>query len=125
MAHEIDAMEKRMNETLENHQKRMREVFSEAQKKGGKTSVSSTEDNDSFIYELNFSGFTKEEINVSMKDNVLTFFADKEKDKNDKVAVASSFSYSFLIPPQYDKKIEPEITRQDDKIVVKLVKKKS
>ncbi len=122
-------MEKKINEDLANHQRHMREIFDRAQKdseRGNVSKVTSSDDSDSYYYQLDFSGFKKEEIVVAIKNNVLNFFAENKKSESDKEldsSLSTSFYYSFLVP-QYDLKKEPEIIRKDNQIVVKLAKKK-
>jgi HSP20 family molecular chaperone IbpA len=109
----------------------MENIFAQAQKNGelNQTSVSSREDENFYYYELNFSGFNKEEISVKIENNSLTFAAQnkkeisqvKKEDKNHKDS-SSSFYYSFSLT-QFDNKKEPKIIRQDNKIIVKLSKK--
>ncbi len=118
---EMEEMQKNMDQLFANHQKHMREIFDAAQKndKTNKSKVSTREDKDAYYYELSFSGFKKEDISVQIKDQVLTFSAQKNDEKTQET---SNFHYSFLAP-QLDAKKEPEIIRLDDKLFVKLWKK--
>ena len=101
-----------------------------------KTSNSSNvklhEDDKNFYYELVFFGFSKDEINVEIKDNILTFQAikktveasassDKKADEI-KQQNTSSFSYSFLLN-NYNIEKPADVTKLDDKIIVKIAKK--
>jgi HSP20 family protein len=127
---EMDNMKKKINQAFQAHQKHMVDVMKEAQKNGAnvsKTSVSNREDDQNYYYQLNFSGFKKEDVAVEIKDNVLTFSAKNEQendDKKQKFSSASSFKYSFSVP-EYNTKKEPEIVRENDKITVKFAKKES
>lgn len=126
---EMREMEKKMNQDLALHQKYMREIFDKAKKDSDRSNVSqvtSSEDADSYYYQLDFSGFKKEEILVAIKDNVMSFSAENKKSENSKELnsrSSASFHYSFSVP-HYDVKKEPEIIRKDNQIVVKLSKKK-
>lgn len=124
---EIAEMEKNMNAVFANHQKHMREIFDEAQKNSesvNKSQVSTSEDEKNYYYELTFSGFKKEEISVQVKDDILTFSGQNHVENNQNPQASSSFHYSFSAP-KFDTKKEPEIIRSDNKIVVKLSKKKT
>ena len=126
---EMREMERKMNQDLANHQKYMREIFDKAQKDSNQSNVSqvtSSEDADNYYYQLDFSGFKKEEIVVAIKDNVLSFSAENKKSENSKdlsSTSSASFHYSFAVP-QYNFKKELEIIRKDNQIIVKLMKKK-
>ena len=123
---EMREMQNRMNDIFANHQRQMSQAFEEANKNNNaaRTSVSKKEDDKNYYYELNFAGFKKEDIVVSIKNDLLTFSAEKKKESDDKnkQSYASNFYYSFSIPKR-DENVEPEISKQDDKVVVKFVKK--
>lgn len=122
---QMEEMQKEAERNFAAHQKRMREVFDDS-RATNKSKVSSREDADNYFYQLDFYGFTKEEITVSVKDNVVNFSAENKKSDNEKNKEASaraSFQYSFSVP-DYDTKKEPEITQKDGQIIVKLAKKK-
>ena len=123
---EMKEMQNRMNDIFANHQKQISQAFEESKKNNNttKTSASKKEDDKNYYYELNFAGFKKEDIVVSIKNNLLTFSAEKKKESDDKnkQSYASNFYYSFSIPKR-DENVEPEISKQDDKVVVKFVKK--
>lgn len=103
------------------------------------SSVKLHEDEKNFYYELSFNGFKKEEINVEIKDNILTFQAqskisdsNNEKNNNSQAINNSSFSYSFLLSnfnssstTSTDPASKADITKLDDKIIVKIPKKLS
>lgn len=126
---DIREMEAAIHQDFLNHQKRMREIFADVERHSGNNNVarvSSSEDADNYYYQIDFSGFTKEEIVVGVKDNILSFAAENKKsgnDKNAEINSSSNFHYSFSIP-QYNHKKEPEIIRKDNQIIVKLAKKK-
>ncbi len=121
----MNEMEENMNEIFASHQKHIKEVFEKAAKetdlKSNKSQVVNSEDDSGYYYELNFSGFKKEDISVEFKDRILSFSAKKTEDKNQNF---SSFSYSFLAEKS-DTTKAPEIVKLDDKIVVKIHKKKT
>ncbi len=121
---EMAMMDKGMNEVFHNHRKRMNEMFEEVQKSSAsKSEVIQRENDDSYFYELDFSGYKKEDIIVGVKGNVVTFTAENKRagEERKNSYSSSSFHYSFLVP-QYDTGKEPEITRLDGKIIVKLGK---
>ena len=118
----LNGMEKKMDEVLSAHKKQMAEILEQATKSdsnGNKTSILSHQDNKNYIYELNFSGFKKEEIIVEIKDKNLVFSAKKEKKDNNSQNL-SSFYYSFSLPK--DAAAVPEIVKEDNKIIVKFSK---
>lgn len=127
---EMNEMQKRMNEIFANQHKQMAKIFLDGSRKKNikseNSSVMTKQDDNFYYYELSFSGFDKDKVLVSMKNGFLTFAANKDgefKDKKSESKNASSFRYSFSIPA-YNEKIDPEITKMDDKIVVKFAKKK-
>ena len=125
---EMEAMEKRMNDIFKANHEHMKAVFDQASKGNvqmNRAAISTKEDNNFYYYELNFSGFNKQDIAVGIKDNILTFLAQNKKenkDKKQKSESSSNFHYSFLVP-EYDLKKDPEIIREENKITVKLSKK--
>lgn len=125
---EMVLMDKKMNEVFYNHRKHMNQMFEEVQKKStNRSEVVQRENDDSYFYELDFSGFKKEDIVVAVKGNLVTFSAENKRTAGGERKNAystSSFYYSFLAP-QYDVSKEPEITRLDGKIIVKLSKIKT
>lgn len=124
---EMEEMEKRMNKVFIGHRKAIEEAFKKSEKshiQNTNAQISSHEDEENYYYELNFSGFKKEEIKVLIKDNILTFSAQQKwnnEKKNQENYSSSDFYYSISVP-KYDVKKEPEIIRAEDKIVVKLFK---
>jgi len=137
MIAEMDQMQKRMDKMFDDNRKYLNQVLAETKKqnkelaKSGKnksgqnwSKVTMKQDDTSSIYELSFSGFNKNNIEVSVKNNILTFTAkQEEKDKNKKQEsyFDNSFYYSFAIP---DFQGNPEIVREDGKVTVKLAKVK-
>jgi len=98
------------------------------------------QDDKNIYYELNFSGYNKDEITVEIKDNILNFKAQKNLDqeslKNSKTASNqiknqdqniqksfSSFNYSFLIEDNVDLSKPYKINRLEQKIIVEFSKK--
>lgn len=83
------------------------------------SNIISKQDNDYYCYELSFSGFKKKDINIKVKDGILTLSSEsKEHDGS-----MSNFYYSFSLP-EYDLKKEPQIIRNDGQIIVKFSKRK-
>jgi HSP20 family molecular chaperone IbpA len=120
---EIEAIDKKMEEIFKAHHKHIRDSFEKDSKyseNSNKTAVFSHQDEKYYYYELSFSGFKKEDVSVEIKNNILTFSAkEKEENKEKKQYLAANFFYSFSLP-QYDNKHQPEIIREDKKIIVKL-----
>ena len=122
---QIEAMQKQMEKTFADHRKHANEIL-DSSNLTNKSKVSSIEDDKNYFYQLDFSGFKKEDIVVSVNNNSVSFSAENKKFKSDKAQeqqVQGSFYYSFLVP-QYDGKKEPEIIRKDNQVIVKLAKKK-
>lgn len=120
---EFKKAEARTRQIFAHNQKIMQQALMEAKNNNNysKTALKNSQDDENYYYELWFSGLDKDKINVAVKDNSLTFSAKEEKE-NDGEKMASNFYYSFSLP-EFNQKKEPEITRLDDKIVVKLKKK--
>lgn len=121
----FEEMENLMEKQRQQHRKLMQEAFKNTDSKNSlasSTSVKSNEDEENFYYELQFSGVKKEEINVVLKDNILTFSATQKVEKNKKFSSAN-FYFSLTVG-DFDKSVEPEIRRMDDRIIVKLKKNK-
>lgn len=119
---EMQEMQKRMDKVFSDHQEYMAKAFAESKKSNAtKTSIAQKEDDDNYYYELNFAGFKKDDVVVSLKDDILTFSAAKKSDEKAKEQYASNFYYSFSVP-QRNEKIEPQITKEDNKVIVKLAK---
>ncbi|MDX2082363.1 MAG: Hsp20/alpha crystallin family protein [Rickettsiales bacterium] len=124
---DFKTMEKEMNQAFIDHQKHMKEIFEEAQKNSqnnNQSKISASQDDQNYYYQLDFSGFKKEEISVNIKDKIITFFGESKKSnqaKDRENQARSNFYYSFMVT-DYDSKKAPEIIYQDNKIVVKLAK---
>ncbi|MBU6339500.1 MAG: Hsp20/alpha crystallin family protein [Rickettsiales bacterium] len=119
---EMHQMQRRMDKIFSDHQEYMAKTFAESKKNNAtRTSVAQKEDDDNYYYELNFAGFKKDDVVVSLKDDILTFSAAKKSDEKAKEQYASNFYYSFSVP-QRNEKTEPQIIKEDNKVIVKLAK---
>ncbi len=114
---EMVESEKRMNRLFFEEQESLQKAF-EHEKSASKTKISNRQDDENYYYELYFSDFKKDDIVVAIKDGNLSFFANKNDEKSQ-----SNFYYSFSAP-NYDSAKAPEISRQENLILVKLAKKK-
>lgn len=122
---EAQEMEKSMNQIMEKHRKALNKVFKEGEiKNSNQSMVIRNDDDENFIYELTFLGFSKDEVSAEIKDNILTFEGAKKKQKDDENYLSSNFYYSFSLP-EYNAKKSPQISKEEDKVVVKFAKKKS
>lgn len=126
---EMNAMHRRMDQIFAAHRKAMKNAFNEVNQvkseKNNQVKISQKEDEDSYYYELYFTGFDKDEIIVGIKDNSLNFAAKSDKrisEKNSKSYNSSNFSYFFLLPDDA-KTDDPQIVRKSDKVIVQLAKK--
>lgn len=117
--HDLALLEKEAREKLLNFRENVKDSLGE---NSANAQVSYHEDDKNYFYELNFSGFNKDEIAVKV-DKMINFSA-KTKSEDKKSSSTSSFDYSFSIP-DYDKKVKPEIIKEDKKVIVKLAKKTS
>ncbi len=118
---------------MENLHRKMRDSFARFNNissfiVSNKVFVSMEEDKEYTYYKLNFSGFNKDQIDIKILDNVLSFSAntlevDKEKNKENpsEVKRGSNFYYSLPIAKNLDSK-NPEISKEDNKIIVKFKK---
>lgn len=82
---------------------------------------------DFYIYEVQFTGYKKEDFKIEQKGGDLTISAVNKVQSDDKRVkrfADSNFTFSSSVS-DYDKNKEAEITRQDDKVTVKIFKKKS
>ena len=125
IAKNFEEMRKIMEKQSQQHRERLQNAFKNPEPNNStssKTAVSSNEDEDNYYYELEFSGVKKEEINVIMRDNILTFSATQKLQKNKKFS-GTNFYYSFAVN-DFDKSVEPDIRRLEDRIIVKLKKNK-
>ncbi len=122
---DLAALENEAKEKFSNHRGNIKKAFGNSASDANAV-ISSHEDDQNYFYELKFSGFNKDEIVVKV-DKLINFSAKTKKEVNDKdkkSSSSSSFDYSFSLP-DYDKKVKPEITKEDGKITVKLAKKLS
>jgi len=121
----FEEMRKIMEKQSRQHREMLQNAFKNAEPNNSlssKTTVNSNEDEDNYYYELQFAGVKKEEINVSLQDNILTFSATQKIEKNKKFNGAN-FYYSFAVG-NFDRGVEPDIRRLEDRIIVKLKKDK-
>lgn len=127
---EIRAMEERMDVALQEHRRVMKAALKKAhgdsnERKLSKSSIITKEDDDSYVYELNFNGFDEDSVDVKVNKGLLTFSAKRTEEKGDdksKVKSSSSFKYSFSIPSDVEK--DYEIDKRSDYVLVKFMKKK-
>ncbi|MBL6664298.1 MAG: hypothetical protein ISQ34_00460 [Rickettsiales bacterium] len=112
---EIEQMRREMDAQFSRHRATMDRLFHESSNAHSAT-INQKETKEQYIYELHFSGYKKENIQISIQDKTLTLSAKSENN-----TINSNFYYSFYLP-QYNPKIKPQITRTDDKIVVKIEK---
>lgn len=121
---EMEEMQDRMDQMIKSHHKHMNDLFKKTNKDFGNSnhsSIKSREDENTYYYELNFWGTKKENVSVEIKNGNLTFRAAEEKnDETNKSRLSNNFYYSFSLPKNIVG--EPEISREDNKITVKLTK---
>jgi len=133
---EFDEMHERMERAFKNHRKIMRQSFEENGKIIDTSKISKIqaslqhfEDEKFHNFELQFSGIKPEEINVIFEKGYLVFSSKKAEivsTKDDIQSTQSSSSADFYYAsylPEYDEKIAPEIIKNNEKILVKLLKK--
>lgn len=120
---EMEAIENKMNKSMEENDKLMKQLFEDMPKNSRQSEVRRSEDDDNYIYELTFSGFEKNEVTAEIKNNALTFAGKKTNKKDEQNLSATNFYYTFSLP-KYDLKNDPEINKEEGKITVKLRKKK-
>lgn len=127
---QIDQVHQRMRERFEDFDKYFNSHFNEIRpiSLSSRTQISQKEDDDFLYYQLNFKGFDKEDVITNIKDNILTFSAKKSDQEvsqdngvNSQLKSNSNFHYSFSLPMYIDVK-NPDISRQDNNIVVKFKK---
>lgn len=134
---EINKMQKRINQAFKSQRSIFENDFNNnfsSNFNNNSSNVKIHEDNKNIYYELVFSGFKKDEINVEIKDNILTFQAiknskeenEKDTSKDKKLEIknhnTTSFSYSFYLS-NYNSSVPADITRLNDKVIVKIFKK--
>lgn len=112
-----------IEESFAKNRQAMQQAFERAEKSSdlaNKSSVSTKEDDKFFYYELSFAGFKPEEVKTEAKDGELKFLGEKKVDEKGNKS-QQRFSYFFSTPQTKNKK-EPEIIKQDNKIIVKFAK---
>ena len=133
---EFELMNKSMEKAMKHHRKMMQQAFEknaidENDKKTSaiKASLNSFEDEKFYNFELEFSGIEPEKINVLIENGYLVFRSWKDNiiatDNDNQISKSNNHSsfYHAISLPNYDEKTAPEITKTNDKISVKLVKK--
>ncbi len=127
---EVERTHQRIRERIANFEKYFYELNKAENKASQKSYLSQREDDNSVYYQLNFSGFDKEEISVKIENNILNLSAkksgnDRNKDKKSdaKLIQNSNFFYSFSLPKNIDVN-NPQITKKDGEIIVRFSKKK-
>jgi len=126
---EMEEMQKKMKIIFDNHQKQLQTLQKEFDKtsnnKPSKSKITFSEVDDAYIYELIFSGFQKEEVVINIENNNLLVFANNQKnsglESENKKESVNSFYYSFTLP-EFDRNKQPEITKLENKIIIKLIK---
>jgi len=128
---EMEAMEKQMNKTFEEHRKLMAKMFHETRKQdddqsGSKNSLALYQDNQSYRYELTFTSFKKEDVVISVNGGIMVVSAKSEKSEKDKKKgeshLSNNFFYSLSIPS--DAVDNPDIKREEGKITIEFTKSK-
>jgi len=139
---EINQIKKLTNQAMLRHrqffdQNNLKQNFTTIESKTNNSSNVKLHEDDKFLYyELVFNGFSKDEITAEIKDNILTFQAIKKSGETNITDINSkknqelvqqnttTFSYSFLLN-NFNDSIPADITKLDDKIIVKIAKKSS
>ncbi len=113
-----DKFEAEFQKHFENQRKIMdkmiRESHKNIEKTGYNSSVSRSVNEKSVSYILDFTGYDASDIDVEIKDDMLTFRALKEGEQKNQY-FGSKFAYSYSTP-KYEKK--PKITRNKNNIIV-------
>jgi len=134
---EIDAEMKRMRQHFDRAFAQQNRYFAEAFKNSKSNfsnspnfvKIATNQDDKSLIYKLSFSGYDKDDIAIEIKDNILNFKAEKQRqessDKNGKTiaksASKSNFYYSLSLPKNIDNN-NPNIIRKNN--VIEIIFKK-
>lgn len=136
---EFDQLHEKMHRAMLHHRKMMHQAFEEHYKESSKSenqqklnkitaSLNFSEDENFMNYELNFSGINPEQINVLTENNYLIFTAKQadisstsSENNLSQSSSQSNFYYAVNIN-NFDEKTKPEITKTNDKILVKLKK---
>lgn len=126
---EIYSIQKRMDALFEARRKIIEKRFSQndsGNQASYKTKIFDLSNENYYIYSIEFSGYKKDDIIVSLKNNELAFYAkstNKNIDKNNHSSFEShaNFYYSFYLH-DIDSDTKPEISRLDKKISVTIKK---
>ncbi len=105
-----------------------KEFATSSHKSSSSTSFEKSQDKKFLIYKLNFKGYNKDDIEVSVNNNILKISANKKQEKVQnkgekalsKKISENNFYYSFYLPKNID--INPDIKRTDNEILVKFKK---
>jgi len=120
---EMEAMEKQMDKAFEEHRKIMKKMM-HSENLSSKNSLALFQDEKSYRYELTFDSFKKEDVMVSVDNRVMTVSAAHGELKKDKkkgeLRSSNNLFYSLTIPQ--DAVGNPEIKREEGKIVIKFAK---
>jgi len=133
---EFDELHKKMRRAMINQhrilEKSFADDFANSEKSQNMQKISASlnyfEDENFMNYELNFSGINPDNINVLIENNYLIFSAKKAEikaDSSENKSIQSSSQSDFYYATNlanYDEKLKPEITKTNDKILVKLKK---
>lgn len=126
---EIYSIQKRMDALFEAHRKNLEKRFSQNDSEkqvSYKTKILDLSNENYYSFSIEFSGYKKDDIIVSLKNNELAFYAkstNKNIDKKNHNSFESqaNFYYSFYLQ-DIDSDTKPEISRFDKKINV-IIKK--
>lgn len=118
---DIQQIEKEMDQAFESHQKVMKQMFKNAHSSfknhaSSSSNLISVTTDKSYEYSLSFSGVKKENVVVGVSNGILVISAKEEKSSNAK-SQQTSFYYSLALPS--DAVGEPELTREDGKVLIK------
>lgn len=125
---EMEEMDKRMNKIFAEHKKIMAKMIQNADQSGKKSGTNNFlalyQDEGFYRYELTFNSFKKEDVVITVDNNIMTISARSEKSKKkkdkDESRSVNNFFYSLTIPS--DAVGDPEIKRDDGKITITLKK---
>lgn len=133
---EFDELHRKMRKAMINHHRMLEKSFAKDYEKNENNtnsqkisaSLNYNEDEIFMNYELNFSGLYSEKINVIIENNYLIFNskeAEIKADSTENSTIQSTANANFYYATNienYDEKTKPEITKTNDKILVKLKK---
>ena len=120
---DIDKVEHEFNEYFKKQQKIFSRIINNRLTRHDKnihrSFVTKHENENSVSYKLELENFKSEEVEVEINEDYLVFRGlDKKKDDKRLISSEAQFLYSFSLP-EYDKNINPEITRNNNSVVVK------